>query len=134
MSARTSAMLFGFLAVLLWPDSLIPQTNGAAEAGKAASAGQQVVFTLRIAEPQSGFVLDAKKSVSRGSNAFEVLRETVAIKYKTFPKLGAFVTGLCGVDAPKGKVWTFSVDTRWSEVGIGNLTLERDAVIEWTLR
>ena len=134
MGARTSASFFGLLAVLLWPGALISQINGAPDSGKAIAAGQQVVLTLRITEPQSGFVLDAKKSVSRGSNALEVLRDTVAVKYKTFPKLGAFVTGLCGVDAPKGKVWTFSVDTKWSEVGIGNLTLERNAVIEWTLR
>jgi hypothetical protein len=89
---------------------------------------------LRITDTQSGLVLDARRSVPRGSNAFQVLRDTVAVKYKTFPKLGAFVTGLCGVDAPGGMVWTFSVDTRWSEVGIGSLTLERDTVIEWTLR
>ena len=49
-------------------------------------------------------------------------------------QLGAFVTGLCSVDAAKGRVWTLTVDTKWSEMGIESLTLGRDTVIEWTPR
>jgi flavin-dependent dehydrogenase len=79
-------------------------------------------------------MLEAKISVPQGSNALQILRDTVVIKYRTYPDLGAFVTSLCGIDAPKGMVWTFTVDDKWSTVGIGSLTLERDTVIEWTTR
>jgi GNAT superfamily N-acetyltransferase len=48
--------------------------------------------------------------------------------------LGAFVTSLCGIEAPEGKVWTFTVDDKWSKQGIGKVTLERDTVIEWAMR
>ena|SRR5260221_8290850 len=133
MSARPSIVGSGLLvAVILWPGSVVSQA--ASDAGKAVAVTPSVVFTLRINDKESGLSVEAKKSVPRGSNAFQVLRDTVAVKYKTYPKLGAFVTGLCGVDAAKGKVWTLTVDTQWSKVGIENLTLERDTVLEWTPR
>ena len=133
MSARRSVVGSGLLAaVILWPGSAASQV--ALEAGKAAAVTPSVVLTLRVNDKESGLTVEAKKSVPKGANAFQVLRDTVAVKYKTYPKLGAFVTGLCGVDAAKGKVWTLTVDTKWSKVGIERLTLERDTVIEWTPR
>jgi hypothetical protein len=135
MGMRTPAIGLGLLAILLFRGSVVSQVAGAADANKvAAAASEQVVLTLRINDTKSGLILDAKRPVAKGSSAFEVLRETVAVKYRTFPKLGVFITGLCGVDAPHGKVWTFSVDGKWSAVGIGGLTLDRDTVIEWVLR
>jgi hypothetical protein len=124
-----SALLGG---VLLWIDSTAAQ-SGAADAGRDV-ASRTIVLTLKIAERQSGLKLEATKSVPQGSNALQILQDTVVVKYKTYPDLGAFVTGLCGIDAPEGMVWTFTVDDKWSTVGIGNLTLERDTVIEWTTR
>ena len=133
MSARPSVVGPALLAALiLWPGSVASQV--ALDAGKPVAVPPSVVLTLRINDKESGLSVEAKKSVPRGSNAFQVLRDTVAMKYKTYPKLGAFVTGLCGVDAAKGKVWTLTVDTKWSKVGIENLTLEHDTVIEWTPR
>ena len=58
----------------------------------------------------------------------------VVVKSRRYPEVGAFVTGLCGVDAPEGMVWTFTIDSEWSKVGIGNLTLEKDTLIEWETR
>ena len=134
MRARPSVVGPALLAaVILLPGSAASQVASDADAGKAV-ATTPVVLTLRINDKESGLTVEAKKSVPKGSNAFQVLRDTVAVKYKTYPKLGAFVTGLCGVDAAKGKVWTLSVDTKWSEMGIERLTLERDTVIEWTPR
>lgn len=133
MSARPFVVGPALLAALiLWPGSLTSQA--ASDAGKTVDVTPSVVLTLRINDKERGLSVEAKKPVPRGSNAFQVLRDTVAVKYKTYPKLGAFVTGLCGVDAAKGKVWTLTVDAQWSKVGIENLTLERDTVIEWTPR
>ena len=135
MSARLSVVGSGLLAaVILWPGSVASQVELDADAGKAVATTPSVVLTLRINDKESGLTVEAKKSVPKGSNALQVLRDTVAVKYTTYPKLGAFVTGLCGVDAATGRVWTFSVDTKWSEVGIESLTLERDTVIEWAPR
>ena len=76
----------------------------------------------------------ATKAVPLGSNALQVLQDTIMVMYKTYPELGAFITSLCGIDAPEGKVWTFTVDDKWSNLGIGKVTLERDTVIEWAMR
>lgn len=75
--------------------------------------------------------VEAKKKISAGFNAFDVLRGTVFVKYKTFPKLGPMVTSLCGVEAPDGVFWTLYVNGKFSEVGIGDLKLENDTTIEW---
>ena len=134
MKARAALIGSALLAgVLLWTDSTAAQ-SGAADAGRDVAARRTIVLTLKIAERQSGLKLEAKKSVPQGSNALQILQDMVVVKYKTYPDLGAFVTGLCGTDAPEGMVWTFTVDDKWSTVGIGNLTLERNTVIEWTTR
>ena len=124
MRTLAAAIGLGLVAVLLLPSSAVSR----------AAEGQRVILTLRITDTASGLTLEAKKPVARGSNAFEALRDIVAVKSRTFPTLGAFITSLCGVDAPAGKVWTYSVDGKWSNVGIGSLKLERDIAIEWTLR
>lgn len=134
MSARALIGSGLLPVVLLWQSSVASPSAAAADAGKVVAATEHVVLTLRITDTQSGLILDAKRSVAKGSNALQVLRDTVAVKYKTFPDLGAFVTGLCGVDAPPGMVWTFLVDTKWSKVGIERVTLEQDTVIEWKTR
>jgi uncharacterized protein DUF4430 len=122
-----SGLLVG---VLLWSGSILAQSVSD-EPGKSSSARHDVILTLKIADKHSGLMLEAKKSVPQGSNAFQILQDTVAIKYKTYPDLGVFVTSICGIDAPQGMVWTFTIDSKWSTVGIGSLTLERDVVIEW---
>lgn len=133
MSTRTAGVgLSLLLGVLFWCGSMAAQSVSADR--KDSAARPAVVLTLKIFDKQSGLVLEAKKSVPHGSNAFQILQGTVAVKYKTDPTLGVFVTGLCGIDAPEGMVWTFTVDSNWSNVGIGNLALERDVVIEWTTR
>ena len=134
MNTRTSRICPGLLlGVLLWSGSIAAQSMSD-DAGKSSAPRHDVVLTLKIADKQSGLMLEAKKSVRQGSDAFQILQDTVAVKYKTYPDLGVFVTGLCGIDAPEGTVWTFTVDSKWSIVGIGSLKLERDVVIEWATR
>ena len=134
MNTRTSQVCFALvLGVLLWSGSMAAQSVSD-DAGKSSSVRHDIVLTLKIADKQSGLNLEATRSVPKGSNAFEVLQAIVGVKYKRFPELGAFVTSLCGVDAPERMVWTFNVDSKWSEVGIESVTLEQDTLIEWTTR
>jgi hypothetical protein len=124
----------GLLTALLLGAASLAAQSPPADPGKTVATGRDVVLTLKIEDKKSGLLLEAKKSVPRGSNALQVLQDTVLVKYKTYPDVGAFVTGLCGVDAPEGMVWTFELDGKWSTVGIGNLMLEQDTVIEWATR
>ncbi len=134
MNARSALVVSGLLAgLLLGVGSLTAQSLGP-DPEKRAAAGHDVILTLKIEDKKSGLTLEATKSVPRGSNALQVLQDTVLVKYKTYPDLGAFVTGLCGIDAPEGMVWTFEVDRKWSTVGIGSLVLDRDTLIEWATR
>ena len=87
--------------------------SAAKDAGESGDTQQSVVLTLKISDSSSGLALTATKPVPRGSNALQVLQDTIMVKYKIYPELGAFVTSLCGIDAPKGKVWTFTDDDKW---------------------
>ena len=131
MSTRACGFLLA--GILLSTGPLVAQ-SAASDVGASVDTKHSVVLTLRISDTPSGLALTATKTVPLGSNAFQVLQDTVMVKYKTYPELGAFITSLCGIDAPEGKVWTFTVDDKWSSLGIGKVTLERDTVIEWAMR
>ena len=131
MSTRAVGFL---LAGALFSAGYLVAQSAANDAGKSVDTKHSVALTLKISDSPSGLALTATKVVPLGSNALEVLQDTIMVKYKTYPELGAFVTSLCGIDAPEGKVWTFTVDDKWSSLGIGKVTLERDTVIEWAMR
>ena len=128
----TRALGFLLAGALLSTGQLVAQ-SAAKDAGKSVDTKHSVVLTLKISDSPSGLALTATKAVPLGSNALQVLQDTIMVKYKTYPELGAFVTSLCGIDAPEGKVWTFTVDDKWSHLGIGKVKLERDTVIEWAM-
>ena len=129
----TRALGFLLAGALLSTGQVVAQ-SAAKDAGKSVDTKHSVLLTLKISDSPSGLTLTATKAVPLGSNALQVLQDTIMVKYKTYPELGAFVTSLCGIDAPEGKVWTFTVDDKWSNQGIGKVTLERDTVIEWAMR
>ena len=128
----TRALGFLLAGALLSTGQLVAQSS-AKDAGTTVDTRHSVVLTLKVSDSPSGLALTATKAVPLGSNALQVLQDTIMVKYKTYPELGAFVTSLCGIDAPEGKVWTFMVDDKWSNQGIGKVTLERDTVIEWVM-
>src|ERR1700737_2796191 len=70
--------------------------------GAPAAAKKDITVTLKITDKASGFTLEAKKPVASDSNAFDVLRHTVAVTYKTDAAGGPVVTALCGVNPAKG--------------------------------
>ena len=49
----------------------------------AAAVKKDVAVTLKITDKVSGFTREAKKLVAADSNAFDFLRHTVALTYKT---------------------------------------------------
>jgi len=40
--------------------------------------------------------------------------------YKTYQRLGAFITSMCGVSQQKKDYWAFYVNTIYSQVGVSN--------------
>jgi hypothetical protein len=113
---------------LTWP-------SAAAEQEKPRSGKVAITLTLKISDKPSGLTLEAKKLIPSGSNAFDVLRDIVKVKYKTFPKLGPLVTSLCGIDAPDGGFWALSIDGKYShDGGIASITLDKDTCVEWTTK
>ncbi|HKI32529.1 MAG TPA: hypothetical protein VKA46_11720 [Gemmataceae bacterium] len=100
-------------------------------AGAPAAVKKDSTVTLKITDKARGFTLEAMKPVATDTNAFDVLRHTVAVTYKTDAGGGLVVTGLCGVTPAKGHAWVASLDgKRW--MALGSATITKDAVMEWT--
>jgi hypothetical protein len=96
-----------------------------------ASKAATVEMDLTIRDEGSGFTLEAKKSVPRGTSAFEALRQVVVVDYKRQPGFGQFVTGLCGIEAPQDQFWALYIDDEFSKQGISSVKLVADTKIEW---
>ena len=99
-------------------------------AGGGAVDKKDITVTLKISDKASGLTLEAKKAVPKGSNAFDAVRHTVAMAYRTDPEAGPVVTSLCGVSPPKGSAWTCVVDGAPGG-NLARISLNADVVIEW---
>jgi hypothetical protein len=91
---------------------------------------KDVTVTLKIADKTAGFSLEAKKLVAADTNAFDFVRHTVAVAYRTDAEGGPVVTSLCGVTAPRGLAWTCYVDGQPCK-SAGKVTLTADVTLEW---
>src|SRR4051794_7071498 len=96
---RVCALAVITLAALAWP--------AAPHAGEAAEAGEKldINLTLKVTDKTNGLSLEAKKWVSKDTNAFDALRHTVAVAYRTDAEGAPVVTSLCGVTPQKGQAW-----------------------------
>ena len=96
-----------------------------------AAVKKDITVTLKITDKASDFTLEAKKQVTADSSAFDVLRHTVAVTYKTDVDGGPIVIGLCGVTPAKGQGWACTIDGKPCK-NIGSVSITKDVVIEWT--
>ena len=74
---------FPVTAALLALASLCGPSPRDSADGASAAVKKDITVTLKITDKASGFTLEAKKPVASDSNAFDVLRHTVAVTYKT---------------------------------------------------
>ena len=100
MSIRISRLGMGLLFDAILSTGSLAAQSVAADSGKNSDARRDVVLTLKIRDGRSAMKLEAQKTVPKGSNALEVMEAMVVVKSRRYPEVGAFVTGLCGVDAP----------------------------------
>ena len=100
-------------------------------AGEALAAKKDVTVTLKVADRAAGLTLEARRHVAADTNAFDCVRHTIAVAYRTDAEGGPVVTSLCGVPPGKGFAWVALVDGQPCPGGLGRVTLAKDAVIEW---
>jgi len=118
-----------------------PRPNGAmqsaqpaegrhAEAPWAESDKKDSTVTLKITDKASGFKLEATKQVAADTRAFDFLRHTVAVTYKTDVDGAPIVTGLCGVTPARGHGWTCTIGGKPCN-HVGSVSITKDRTIEW---
>jgi hypothetical protein len=100
--------------------------------GAPAAPKKDLTLSLRITDKASGLTLEASKAVASDTNAFDALRHTVALTYRTDAAGAPVVTGLCGVTPPKGHVWVVSLNGEPCK-GVGAVTITKDALMEWKI-
>ena len=98
----------------------------------ARAAGKKdVTVTLKISDKTAGFSLEARKLVTPDTNAFDFVRHTIAVTYRTDAETGPVITHLCGISPPRGLVWVACLDGTPCKGGIAHVTFVKDAVLEW---
>ena len=118
--ATAATVVVSFLAVVSLCDT--PRADAAVK--------KDITVTLKISDKASGFTLQATKQVAADSSAFDFMRHTVAITYKTDVDGGPIVIGLCGVSPAKGQAWTCTIDGKPCK-NIGSVSITKDMTIEW---
>jgi hypothetical protein len=106
-----------------------PSARDSADAAPAAPK-KDLTVTLKISDKASGFTLEAKKPVAADTNAFDLMRHTIALTYRTDAAGAPVVTGLCGVTPSKGHVWVASLDGQPGKA-LGAVSITKDTLIEW---
>jgi hypothetical protein len=96
------------------------------------AAEQPIELRLEIADGR-GFELEAVRPLPAGTAAFAALRSIVQVKVRKTPGLGPMITGLCGIEAPRGHFWALYRDGELAPVGIGDMVLDRSTTIGWRL-
>jgi hypothetical protein len=117
-----------------------PATIGKAKVSRPAVA---VTASLKLSDASGNVFLTAKKYVTKKTNGFDFLRETLVVDFTTFPPDmaakkpfpgGPFVNALAGVSPDAGTYWALYVDGKYSCVGISSITIDvRDILIEWKM-
>ena len=129
MRTRSSRRLPATAALLAW--ACLGWPPPPPSAGETLAAKKDVTVTLKVADRAAGLTLEARRRVAADTNAFDCVRRTIAVAYRTDAEGGPVVTSLCGVSPGKGFTWVASVDGKPCPGGLGRGTLAKDAVIEW---
>ena len=102
-----------------------------AHAADASNDASKVNLKLKIHDADSGFQLEARKTIKKGVAGLDAIREIVKVEYKEYRGLGAFVTSLCGVKPKKGLIWALYLDGKRSTKGISSVKIGADTLVEW---
>ena len=87
-------------------------------------------FTAKYTDVDGGILLEKSVVVENGTAAFDALTENVEVEFETY-EIGAFITGLGGVETPEGYYLAMYVNGEYAEKGISDYTVEEDMTIEW---
>ena len=128
MTTRTSR--FFALAALTLTALARPAAPHAGEAAGGAGEKLDIALTLKVTDKTNGLSLEAKKFVSKDTNAFDALRHTVAVAYRTDAEGTPVVTSLCGVTPQKAQAWRCYVGGERCKA-VGKVILSADTIIEW---
>ena len=95
-----------------------------------ANNGEMVKVSLKYTGADGTVLVDKNFEVAKGTNAFEAMKEQVAVKHEMYD-FGPFIDAIAGVRAPDGYYLALYVNGEYASKGISDYTLEENTTIEW---
>ncbi len=127
---RKSWFLWLVALVILWI-----VYNGIAQSYLIApgqGSGQETVTVILKATAGKQMVLDKAIKVKRGTSAFEaMLQADPSLDYTEYSGIGVMVNSINGVSPGEDSFWALYVNGKQSAVGISQIFLEENTLIEW---
>ncbi len=124
---KKSNFVIAIAVMLLFVSAGCLQTVEEAPAGDTTETFN---ITAKYTDADGGILLEKSFAVEKGTNAFEALKENVEIEFETY-EIGAFITGIGGVETPEGYYLAMYVNGGYAEKGISDYTVDEDLQIEW---
>ena len=116
-----------FLAVAL----LVVSAGCVQQVQEQQGQGEETVtVNFKYLDSEGKKILDKDVVVEKGSNAFEVLKQTVEVDVEMYD-FGPFVKGVGGVETPAGYYLALYVNGSYAERGISDYVIEDGMTIEW---
>ena len=78
-------------------------------------------------------ILDKPVTVEKGANAFEEMKKVADVQYKVYAGMGALIESIEGIGAEGKEFWALYINGEQSSVGISDVVLDEDMLIEWRL-
>lgn len=115
-------ILISFIFILLLTTGCVQQIQ--------KQASEKATVLLKYTDANGATILEKSFKVERGTNAFDAIKEKVALDYKMY-HAGAFVKSIGGVKPPKGYYLALYINGKYADKGISSQVIKKDTVIEW---
>jgi len=115
-------ILVSFVFILLLTSGCVQQTQ--------KQASEKATVSLKYTDAKGTTILEKSFKVAKGTNAFDAIKENVALGYKMY-NAGAFVESIGGIKPPKGYYLALYINGKYADKGISSQVIEKDTIIEW---
>ena len=98
------------------------------------TSGKPVELRLKINHEEVGLQVDISKKVPQFGSGFDAIRRIVTLEFTHHPNSHLYITELCGIPAPNGHYWAFSVDGKPSTQTIDTVRTDKNTTLEFAIK
>lgn len=87
-------------------------------------------LTLKYSDANGAIILNKTIPVEKGANAFEALKDNVAMNYEMY-EIGPFIKSIAGIEPPEKHYLGLYVNGEYADRALSGYTITEDTLIEW---